>query len=558
MIKVTINGETKRFESGLTVYDIIDGFDRNYTSDTCAVRKNSERLSLEDVITEDCELELLTFRDLGASRRPAYDESSDESADSDESDFDFSSEYFDPYTFMAFSQMFGGGFFGSNDSMGMFGESTGMTNFFSRQYESAASGAEEPQSEESEADETQADGVIDEEVSEELLEQDDAEPIDEIEPESDGEFISVSRFGNGELSPDMLADEDVENTDPSPSSKSVFSETEDMQMHLGVPKIDDIVAELLVDIEPKDDAADYSEQDYSIDDEDMDAFLTSQIIPESSSAEIPHAETVELTEIPEISAEQEITDSNGYNVDDDSIDDFVDYAKTASPAPLPSAVPETVRPAQDRQHRRHGIPLFVKAAAMLVLLVGVGWLVSRIAIQAAGAPDAIQKNSGKTPVSASDVSGSDVSGSDIVTTASEKKTTTSSTTVTSVTETTTTTTTTATTTTTQATTRATTTTVRKTTKATTTRRTTTTTTRKTTKTKKTTTTTASTTADEPDTTKATDPETTTTTPSATTTTTTATQTTTTTTTTKPTTTTTTKSSPILGPDEPYNPDDVVG
>ena len=385
--------------------------------------------------------------------------------------------------------------------------------------------------------------MIDEEVSEELLEQDDAEPIDEIEPESDGEFISVSRFGNGELSPDMLADEDVENTDPSPSSKSVFSETEDMQMHLGVPKIDDIVAELLVDIEPKDDAADYSEQDYSIEDEDMDAFLTSQIIPESSSAEIPHAETVELTEIPEISAEQEITDSNGYNVDDDSIDDFVDYAKTASPAPLPSAVPETVRPAQDRQHRRHGIPLFVKAAAMLVLLVGVGWLVSRIAIQAAGAPD---------------VSGSDVSGSDIVTTASEKKTTTSSTTVTSVTETTTTTTTTATTTTTQATTRATTTTVRKTTKATTTRRTTTTTTRKTTKTKKTTTTTASTTADEPDTTKATDPETTTTTPSATTTTTTATQTTTTTTTTKPTTTTTTKSSPILGPDEPYNPDDVVG
>ena len=109
MIKITINGETRLFEPGMTVYDIIEEFDDNYTTDTCAVRVNDKRLSLEDEITEDCEMELLTFRDLGASR-PVEQFSADQSENPFGNDDEVTQEDFEKYTMLAFHQMLDDGY----------------------------------------------------------------------------------------------------------------------------------------------------------------------------------------------------------------------------------------------------------------------------------------------------------------------------------------------------------------------------------------------------------------------------------------------------------------
>ena len=150
-------------------------------------------------------------------------------------------------------------------------------------------------------------------------------------------------------------------------------------MHLGVPKIDDLVAELLVDIEPKD--SNDPEDDYSIDDELMDAFLSSQIIP-------PKAEEVVAEDTPseEVSINKEliVPDADGrawYEVDEESIDDFVDYGKSNETLKVSD------EPEADRSRGKRRVPVYIKAAALLLVLAGVGWMVSRIAIQAAGSPE---------------------------------------------------------------------------------------------------------------------------------------------------------------------------
>ena len=548
MIRVTINGEMKRFEPGKTVYDIIDEFDRNYTNDTCAVRINGQRLSLEDEITQDCEMELLTFRDMVANRS-SEDYDYDEADEEDESDFGFFPDFFDPNAMITFSQMFGEGYFGDNATR--MSDKTTDTD--------AADDPHEDVYVDSQADPYEDNGdqaeELTEQEAEELTEQKAEELTEEVEPESDGEFISVSRNDNRELTPEMLAKEENKDSDVSGNAGIIVAESDDMQMHLNVPKIDDLVAELLVDIEQKDDTelSTDAEGDYSVDDDDMDAFLTSRILPEEVTDDIP--DDNEIIAIDHSDSEPivpVVTNEAWYEVDENAIEDFVDYEKSTPPSPFSEA------PESQHNGRKKRIPAFLKVAALLVLLFGIGWLVSRIAIHVAGSPGTVSNGDSKAPVSVADVSKTDeiipASSEEVTTTTTEATTTTTkvSTTTTG------TTTTSAITTTTKATTKA------ATTKATTTKKATTKPTTKPTKknTKKTDASTtssdstsqtdASTTGSEKPTTNTTEKPTTATTEKPTT-----------ATTEKPTTAATQKPttnppSPTLGSDEPYDPNEVVG
>ena len=516
MIRVTINGEMKRFEPGKTVYDIIDEFDRNYTNDTCAVRINGQRLSLEDEITQDCEMELLTFRDMVANRS-SEDYDYDEADEEDESDFGFFPDFFDPNAMITFSQMFGEGYFGDNATR--MSDKTTDTD--------AADDPHEDVYVDSQADPYEDNG----DQAEELTEQEAEELTEEVEPESDGEFISVSRNDNRELTPEMLAKEENRDSDVSGDAGNFVAESDDMQMHLNVPKIDDLVAELLVDIEQKDDTelSTDAEGDYSVDDDDMDAFLTSRILPEEVTDDIP--DDNEIIAIDHSDSEPivpVVTNEAWYEVDENAIEDFVDYEKSTPPSPFSEA------PESQHNGRKKRIPAFLKVAALLVLLFGIGWLVSRIAIHVAGSPGTVSNGDSKAPVSVADVSKTDeiipASSEEVTTTTTEATTTTTkvSTTTTG------TTTTSAITTTTKATTKA------ATTKATTTKKATTKPTTKPTK-KTTKKTDASTTSS--DSTSQTDASTT------------GSEKPTTNTKEKP---TTNPPSPTLGPNEPYDPNEVVG
>ena len=305
MIRVEINGEVKYFAPGMIVQDVIDEFDNLDANETIAVRVNGVRLSMEDIITEDCEIELLSFRDLGSGRF-AFDYRGEEDDDDDDGEDVFSPDYLDPFAMMGFNPMLGEYYLEESD---------------------------EEYSDEVDSDQAESDGSQQDELPKDSL--DDSVPDEsntganetendeygaEFEPESDGEFISVNPHGSGELTEEMLGSESQVSSD---ADVITVSETEDMQMHLGVPKIDDLVAELLVDIESKtaDDTELSHEEDYSVDDADMDAFLASKIIPEATAVAIePLDESEENMLQTDMTADTVLTEDPVYEVDEASMD----------------------------------------------------------------------------------------------------------------------------------------------------------------------------------------------------------------------------------------------
>lgn len=91
MIHVTIKGETRTFEEGLPVREILTGFDSQYLQYTCAVRVEDRMLDLQDTVDADCEMEPLSLRELG--RKTAQNETTGDSLDDgDLSDEDASVE----------------------------------------------------------------------------------------------------------------------------------------------------------------------------------------------------------------------------------------------------------------------------------------------------------------------------------------------------------------------------------------------------------------------------------------------------------------------------------
>ncbi|MBR6533172.1 MAG: threonine--tRNA ligase [Clostridia bacterium] len=64
MIKITLKGDVvKEFESGITAYEVAKEISMGLAKAACAVRINGENADLRTVLTEDCNLEILTFDD---------------------------------------------------------------------------------------------------------------------------------------------------------------------------------------------------------------------------------------------------------------------------------------------------------------------------------------------------------------------------------------------------------------------------------------------------------------------------------------------------------------
>ena len=415
MIKVTAKGNTKQFEPGMTVNEILNAFDVQYLRFACAVEMNGKIVGMDEKVVSDCELKPLTFNDL-SKRNMTADQIDDRLvsdnqpysglSDGEEvsgqplsfSDSDQSSEYGD---LSDESEDDGASAF---DGMGSVAD---VLSQLEEQNQARAESEVSAASDESadEADNDNADDAFND--TETLPPYDDI--FDDIGPETDGEFVSVIQPDAGELSPEMVgydADSIFEEPDADDSCDDGSSSDDSadyMQMHLGVPKIDDLVSELLMNMEPDDadtgsaDAA----GDYSVDDEDMDEFLVTRILPEEIQK---HEEYAESAESIEESPKPMPWWNTNFDVDENSIDEFVDYGKSV-PASEPAEKEASAdRSTDDRKGKKGSIPVFVKAAAFALVLLGIGCAVGSIAIQAVGAPGAFHRIERKPVVSVSDVS----------------------------------------------------------------------------------------------------------------------------------------------------------
>ena len=513
MINITINGKTKRFNEKIAVYDVLNEFDPEYLQSVCAVKANGKKLSLEDTVSEDCEMELLTFRDLGG-KQSVSEKSADELTDSAEYGYVPSSDEIAEFTMMTLDRMI------KTDDEGQV--------VMSKDYKDDGDPFDEMARIIDELDE-----LDDAEGSEDNVEQSlegDSLPAEDIdEPAEDNLQYEASEFDDSDYSPEEDSDEEIEpeydgefaslrNFCFSQLSESLFDESNDEEQTFAEEYETDTPAEPKEDISEKSDDAGNSDiammmffgtemaqsgaeteevdeqhinesgSDYSIDDGDMNDFISAQAVKPESGSIVSENEGVKDEDTQEIITAEDLSNQSAYDVDDDSIDDFVNYETSHAESSV------AAKPAYKRGKR--GIPAFAKAALIIALLLGVGWGVGRLAIQAVGS-SGVKDNGNKAPVSMTDVSATDFTKNDNVESIPSESDKTTEATESTVTSSTADTTTQSTTTTKKTTTKKTTTTTKKTTtttkKTTTTTKRTTTTTKKTT-TKKTTTTTKKTTA----------------------------------------------------------------
>ena len=411
MIQVTIEGKTKELDSGIIVRDILDEFDPRYAQFICAVKANGKIIGLDDAVSDDCVIIPLTFRDL--MKEKSADDLGSEGTDSQsEEEFLVDEADIEELTMSELNRLLSvENTEDSDDEEPAIDDSDDEESVIedSDDEESVIEDSDDEESviEDSDDEETGIDDSDDEES-----ETEDADGLgEEDEPESDGEFISVKRFGIEELTLDLMANVPDDNaSDDNPAEKADAQAEDNGNMD-----------------QDSEQQPEGSEDDYTVDDVDMEAFLASQILPEGvgvssldedNSEEFdPHNDLIVLDE----------SGKAWYDVDDDSIDDFVDYGKNAE---VPNVSEE---PDDSEKRKKNGIPLYLKAAAALVLLVGLGWGVGRVAIQVTGSPGDENGNGKKSHISASDVSDSDDISSDTSDTKATKVTSTTKNTTTTTT-----------------------------------------------------------------------------------------------------------------------------
>ena len=507
MINITINGKTKRFNQKIAVYDVLNEFDPEYLQSVCAVKANGKKLSLEDTVSEDCEMELLTFRDLGG-KQSVSEKSADELTDSAEYGYVPSSDEIAEFTMMTLDRMIKTDDEGQvvmskdyKDDGDPFDEMARIIDELDELDD--AEGSEDNVEQSLEDDSLPAEDIdepAEDNLQYEASENDDSDyspeedSDEEIEPEYDGEFASLRNFCFSQLSESLFDEsndeeqtfaEEYETDTPAEPKEDISEKSDDagnsdiaMMMFFGTE-----MAQSGAETEEVDEQhINESGSDYSIDDGDMNDFISAQAVKPESGSIVSENEGVKDEDTQEIITAEDLSNQSAYDVDDDSIDDFVNYETSHAESSV------AAKPAYKRGKR--GIPAFAKAALIIALLLGVGWGVGRLAIQAVGS-SGVKDNGNKAPVSMTDVSATDFTKNDNVESIPSESDKTTEATESTVTSSTADTTTQSTTTTKKTTTKKTTTTTKKTT--TTTKKTTTTTKKTTTTTKKTTTTTKKTT-----------------------------------------------------------------
>ena len=68
MIKVTLKGDVKEFESGISVAEIAKSIGASLYKSACAAKVNGNVCDLRTLLNEDCEVEILTFDDVDGKK----------------------------------------------------------------------------------------------------------------------------------------------------------------------------------------------------------------------------------------------------------------------------------------------------------------------------------------------------------------------------------------------------------------------------------------------------------------------------------------------------------
>ena len=344
MINVKINGETKKFDSGMTVCDILEKFDSKYIQSTCSVKINGDVRGMDEKVFDDCEIELMSNDDL-QEEKP--DDALQNNNSDDPSMYDLvpGAEEIAEYTMMELNRMMD-----DDSSDGEIISSETVSDYADPFEKLAAIMDELDQMETSEYDDELDDeqentASSEQELSDDNLQPDDTdnddqndvsdEWFDDEETVSDGEFISVlstdaKRKSAAIFSDDIATEQDEgQSEDNTEENAASVSDTDDMQIHPVASKTDAIVADLFTDAasENEDESSDSSGSDYSVDDGDMDAFLSSQIMTAGNGEDHQDDSESETNELPEVNSKSKDFSYLNFDVDESSIDDFVDYGK---------------------------------------------------------------------------------------------------------------------------------------------------------------------------------------------------------------------------------------
>ena len=68
MIKVTLKGDVKEFESGISVAEIAKSIGASLYKSACAAKVNGNVCDRRTLLNEDCEVEILTFDDVDGKK----------------------------------------------------------------------------------------------------------------------------------------------------------------------------------------------------------------------------------------------------------------------------------------------------------------------------------------------------------------------------------------------------------------------------------------------------------------------------------------------------------
>ena len=76
MIQVTLKGDVREFESGITIADVAKSIGMGLYKAACGGRVNGAYCDLRTPLTEDCTLEIVTFDDVVFISSPTAEETS--------------------------------------------------------------------------------------------------------------------------------------------------------------------------------------------------------------------------------------------------------------------------------------------------------------------------------------------------------------------------------------------------------------------------------------------------------------------------------------------------
>lgn len=399
MINVTINGVTKQFEPGTPIKDIIEKFENQTSQFVCAASIDGAMFDLDHKVKKDCEITLLTFRDIRNQRELNREDSiaSDDIENQDETDGDYYGEDdADILNELGIGSVF----------------SQGTIDAIENEIRNMVSG-----------DFDENNMTFEPRRALELLGSADDGTFVDSDDEAVYEAVSEAVYGNdiNQLTPAQSDDGDFEESieeepQTEEAEEEAIDETEAFEEE-SIEKSEDSAEPVDVKSEKPDEADEVlqiSEEqiDAIVERSNVEAALNSENIDDLCDEVISEIDkSAEPSDYTEFVADTSLSESSAY------ADELQDDVKTVG-ARVFDTVAEKPKTAKKKGNRIASN--IVKAAAVIAAVGAVGWFVGRAAIEAIGSRDENDNVISRADIvsdviSSSDaVSKSDVSGSDIL------------------------------------------------------------------------------------------------------------------------------------------------